>query len=63
MISLNLLDCPFLSQVMDEEIGSMAHPRSQSWARETGGESLGRLSADLGSVFCVEPENAAPFKW
>ena len=34
IISLNLHDYPFLSHIMDEEIGSRAHPKSQSWSRE-----------------------------
>ena len=34
-----------------------AGPGSTEW------ESLGRLSADLGTVFCVESENTAPFTW
>lgn len=33
IILLNPHNGPFLSRVMDEEIGSSTHPGSQSWSR------------------------------
>ena len=45
MISLNPHDCPFLSHVMYEEIGSRAHPRSQSWSREHRGAVKGEAKS------------------
>ena len=61
MISHNPHDCPFLSQVMDEEIGPGFTQGHRAGPGSTEVESLGRLSADLGTVFCVDSENTAPF--
>ena len=63
MISHNPHDCPFLSQVMDEEIGPGLTQGHRAGPGSTEGKSLGRLSADLGTVFCVDSENTAPFTW
>ena len=51
MISLNPHDCPFLSHVTYEEIGSRAHPRSQSWSREHRGGISGE--AEYSPGYCV----------
>ena len=63
MISLNPHDSPFLSHVMDEEIGPGLTQGCRAGPGSIEGESLGRLSADLGTVFCVDSENTAPFTW
>jgi len=63
MILHNPHDCPFLSQVMDEEIGPGLTQGHRAGPGSTEQESLGRLSADLGTVFCVDSENTSPFTW
>ena len=62
MISRNSHDHLFSPHIMDVKIGSRAHLRSQSWFREQRG-GIERLSAVLGTVFCVESENTASFTW
>ena len=63
MISFNPHDCPFYPMSWMKRLGPGLTQSHRAGPGSTEGEFLGRLNVDLGTVFCAESENTAPFTW
>ena len=63
MISLTLIMVHFYSMSWMRRVCPEFTQGHRAGPGSTEQESLGRLSADLGTVFCVDSENTSPFTW
>ena len=63
VISLNLMMVHFYPMSWMRKVGPGSPKVTELVQGAQRGNCWGRLSAALGTVFCVESENTAPFTW